>query len=811
MSVRHEHAGGPVTEWMVDEQDVSDRTPLASVVTELERQVDTGPACDAVRRADAEGRGGISFAQLDMWANAIAWDLIEKRGSKPEPVPLAVCTPELMLAAALGTLKAGKFYVAVNPMHPAPHVQRILDELDASLLICDHRGRHMARHGLPVRSVEEIVAVGSSHGRPGLRFDDRRLAYVMYTSGSTGRPRGVAQSRRDMLHNVARHRPLAVGREDCVTLISADGFVAAVSNPYVALLGGAALAPYSFKDQGVDGMMGWLRTVGATVLYVFPSFLRQLAASERSEAHTGLRLAYVGGETVLRSDLTAVRRLFPAAEVSVGLNSSETGLTCLHLIPPGSALPDPVPVGRPVLDVEVAVLGESGTPLPFGCSGEIEIRSDYVRPRYWGNGALHKDDAPAPAFRTGDCGRIDADGVVYHLGRVDGMVKIRGFRVDTAYVEAAISAIDGVAEVAVLAVGEDPSAVELIACIVGQGAAGIDPVAVRGAVARQLPPAMIPRRVVIVDALPRTLNGKLDRKSLVQLVGAPGQAVTSAITTANGSGGTPHRLTETRQWASVESRIAEIWSSALGLDEVTVEDDFFALGGTSIRAVSVVAQVRSELGVLVPLAVLFETPTIGAMATAVTQLRGESALNDDRQDRHIVLRPVGEGDFPGICALVNHYIASTTFSFRTELQRPEEWIAEWSAMRTRYPWLVATVDGRVAGVAYAGSWKDRPAYDWSAEVTVYVAHDARRTGVGRALYARLLELLDGQGYCTEVAVIALPNESSVAFHEALGFRYAGVLTGIGYKHGEWLDVGLWQRRNPRRGDPPVQILAVPEW
>jgi acetyl esterase/lipase/acyl-coenzyme A synthetase/AMP-(fatty) acid ligase len=531
-----------------------------------------------------------------------------------------------MLAAALGTMKAGKFYVAVNPMHPPAHVRSVLDELDAPLLLCDGGGERIARHGRPACSVEEIVAEWRSEERPGPRFDASRLAYVLYTSGSTGRPRGVAQSRRDMLHNVARHSPLAVGREDCVTLLSADGFVAAVSNPYVALLAGAALAPYSFKDRGIDGMIDWLRAVDVTVLYAFPSFLRQLAAAETSTTHNRLRLAYLGGETVLAADLAAARRLFPSAELSVGLNSSETGLTCLHTIPRGSALPDPVAVGHPVLDVRVAVVSEDGQPLPPGDPGEIEIQSEYVRPRYWSHGAVEENRVSGLAFRTGDRGRIDADSRVYHLGRVDGMVKIRGFRVETAEVEAAIAALDDVAEVAVFVAEEDPSVAQLTACVVADGA-GIDPVAVRSAVARRLPPAMIPTRVVIVDALPRTLNGKLDRKGLARLAGESAPGGPSALTAVGGLGRSVARASVSL--ASAESLIAEIWSTVLGVEEVTAEQDFFALGGTSIKAVSAMARVRRELGVPVPLAVLFEAPTVSSLAAAVIELAQERTLEED--------------------------------------------------------------------------------------------------------------------------------------------------------------------------------------
>jgi phosphinothricin acetyltransferase len=197
-----------------------------------------------------------------------------------------------------------------------------------------------------------------------------------------------------------------------------------------------------------------------------------------------------------------------------------------------------------------------------------------------------------------------------------------------------------------------------------------------------------------------------------------------------------------------------------------------------------------------------------ALAATVIEMQGESALDDGNTARHMVVRLAHEADFPDICALVNHYIEHTTFNFRTEPQTPDEWAEDWSATRAGYPWLVASVDGIVAGIAYAGPWKGRPAYNWCAEVTVYVARDAQRMGIGRALYRRLLELLDGQGYRTEIAVIALPNEPSVALHEACGFQHVGTLNGVGHKHGDWLDVGFWQR-GPGCDGPPATIASVP--
>jgi phosphinothricin acetyltransferase len=165
-------------------------------------------------------------------------------------------------------------------------------------------------------------------------------------------------------------------------------------------------------------------------------------------------------------------------------------------------------------------------------------------------------------------------------------------------------------------------------------------------------------------------------------------------------------------------------------------------------------------------------------------------------------------DMAGVCKIVNHYIRTAPFHFRTEPQAPCEWVDDWERTHARYPWLVAVQDKAILGVAYGSTWNSRAAYDWCAEVTVYVAHDAARQGVGRALYDRLLAEMDGQGYRTQIAVIALPNDPSVALHEAFGFDHAGTLREVGYKAGTWLDVGLWQRSVGSAGIAPLPIAPV---
>ncbi|WP_033213694.1 phosphinothricin N-acetyltransferase [Kitasatospora phosalacinea] len=165
-------------------------------------------------------------------------------------------------------------------------------------------------------------------------------------------------------------------------------------------------------------------------------------------------------------------------------------------------------------------------------------------------------------------------------------------------------------------------------------------------------------------------------------------------------------------------------------------------------------------------------------------------------------------DLPAVCEIVNFYIRTSTVNFRTSPQLPEEWEQDWAAHRERYPWYVALVGGEVAGIAYAAPWKARNAYDWTTETTVYVSDRHRGRGLGSALYERLLKTLEAQGYRSAMAVVSLPNEGSVALHEAFGFESVGRIHAAGHKLGGWHDIGFWQRRFVLDEDAPGPITPL---
>lgn len=175
-----------------------------------------------------------------------------------------------------------------------------------------------------------------------------------------------------------------------------------------------------------------------------------------------------------------------------------------------------------------------------------------------------------------------------------------------------------------------------------------------------------------------------------------------------------------------------------------------------------------------------------------------------------VIRLATESDLEQYAEIVNHYIESTAINFHDRVQSEEDWESTWRVLHERYPFIVADRDGLIVGIAYASPWKLRGAYDWTAEVTVYVREGHQRQGIGRALSARMLELLEAQGYRAIVAVIALPNDASVALHRSLGYEHAGTLKRLGYKLGEWRDVSYWQRLGAPDDSPPAAIRPVSE-
>ena len=548
-----------------------------------------------------------SYETLNRAANRIAHALVAARGAKPEPVALVVGQGALLVAAILGVLKAGKLYAPLDPADPEPRLADLVRDTRAAVVLAEARTMRTAAAVAPPGAL--VLDVARAESQPdedlALPIAPDALAYVYYTSGSTGRPKGVVDAHRNVLHNVMRYtNSLAISPEDRLTLLQGPSFSGAVSSLFGALLNGAAAFPFDVGREGADAIAPWLRARAITIYHSVPALFRRVAASR--EALPALRLIRLEGDRASVRDLEFYRARFAAhAQLVNGLGATECGLVRQFFVgpstPPSARV---VPVGYPVEDMDVRVVGADGTACGSGEVGEIVVGSRYLALGYW-----QREDATAAAFsrdprdpvgrlyRTGDLGRLRPDGCLEHLGRVDAAPKIRGHRVAIADVESALLALDGVAHAAVAPVDRhgEPG---LVAYLVPSTRPAPTVSALRRGLVARLPAHAIPEGYVWLDALPLTANGKLDRRALPE-PGVERPALDVPVIA-------PRSL--------LEIQLVGLWTELLRISPVGTHDDFFDLGGDSLLWVEMLQRAEALLGRPVPSAVALESATIRRLA-----------------------------------------------------------------------------------------------------------------------------------------------------------------------------------------------------
>ena len=590
-------------------------------------------------------------------------------------------------AAALGALFAGRTYVPLDPSHPPARLAQILADADVGALLADAPSRALAA------SIAGAIPLASFHGEAPLpSVDPSSVAYLLYTSGSTGRPKGVVQSHENLVHHAETYaQSLALGPEDRLSLLPSLAVDAGLMDLFGALLSGASAHLWDLRRRGIVGLTAWLRERRITVLHATPTVFRHLVAEPGRGALPDVRRVVLGGEIVRASDITAFRGAFaPDAVLVNGLGPTESTLALQAFFSAADPLDeDPVPVGRPVAATEVLLLDERGRPTDDR-EGELAIRSRHVALGYWRRPDLTaavflSDRDGARLYRTGDRARRLADGRFVFLGRADFQVKIRGHRVELGEVEAHLAAFPEVAEAVVSAREDARGDLVLVAHLVAAEGAAIDSAAILARLRAALPDPMIPARLAIVAQLPLTPSGKIDRLALQAApIPPPPAAAASAL-------------------RPIEAWIAALFRALLGVDDVGPESDFFALGGHSLAAARLVARLRAEHGIDLPLLAVLEAPTVAALARRV-----EAALAaPDRSPLPPLVRAPRDAPLPLSFAEERLWFAEqlapgdaayhvpALLRFRGALDRPalarslEAIILRHEALRTTFP----TVDG----------------------------------------------------------------------------------------------------------------------
>lgn len=563
----------------------------------FEDWVDRTPDAPALRY----GNVNLTYRQLDARANRLAHHLRRFGVADEAGVGLFV-RDENWVIGALAALKAGGAYVPLDPSYPAERLAHMCRDAQVEVVLRT-RGQ---RVDLPGRQVylDSVDLAAEPDTRPDVAVEPQGLAYVMYTSGSTGTPKGVGVGHRNIVRLTRSGDSIEIRPADTVAQAANISFDAATLEAWGALLGGARLLGVDLGDVLVpDRLRQVLRSNEVSVLFLPTSLLRQVVAEDPTVFRSVRHLSFGGEQADLRTVTGLVRHcptttlvnLYGPTEITTYATAYEcTGLSSAETV---------VPIGHAVANSSAYVLDEELRPVSGPTAGELYLGGDGVARGYLGRpGATADRFLPDPfaaepgarMYRTGDLARRRADGELEFIGRLDRQVKVRGHRVEPAEVEDALRRLPPVVEVVVLADEDAYGDTRLIAYVVPEDGVPVDDI--RRGLAERLPAYLVPAVFVGLDRLPLNANGKVDLAAL------PAPATESD---------------ERHEATPAEDMVRAIWQEVLGIAVPGNDANFFDLGGNSLAAARVRSRLTVASGVDVPLPLVYDHPTLAALATAV--------------------------------------------------------------------------------------------------------------------------------------------------------------------------------------------------
>ncbi|MFT3774237.1 MAG: amino acid adenylation domain-containing protein [Minicystis sp.] len=584
----------------------------------FERQADATPDAPA---ATYDGKT-LTYRELDQRANQVAHHL-KKLGVGPE-VLVGLCTERSMdmLVGLLGILKAGGAYLPLDPEYPKDRLAFMVEDAKVPVVLTQsHVSGVLPDHGAAlVRLDADWESIAKEPGdRPAPSATPDNLAYVIYTSGSTGKPKGAMVTHDNVVRLFeATDHWYRFGTSDVWTMFHSYAFDFSVWEIWGALFygGRVVIVPY-WISRNPEAFYDLLGAEGVTVLNQTPSAFRQLVRVDESvsaEARAKLRLRYVifGGEALDLGDLRPwwerhgdkqpqLVNMYGITETTVHVTYRPVGIADLER--PWSSV-----IGHAIPDLQVYILDAARHPAPIGVPGEMYVGGAGVSRGYLKRPELTADrflenpfrpEAGARLYKTGDLARYLASGDIEYLGRIDHQVKIRGFRIELGEIEAVLDTHPAVREAVVMAREDRPGEKRLVAYLVCREGEAPTTTDLRAFVKQKLPDMMVPAAFVLLDALPLTSNGKVDRRALP----APEEGERAAT-------GTDYAAPTTR----AEDELSKIWAAVLRLEKVGIHDNFFELGGDSILSIQIVSR-AAEAGIRISPRQIFQHQTIAELAS----------------------------------------------------------------------------------------------------------------------------------------------------------------------------------------------------
>ncbi|MBZ9594039.1 non-ribosomal peptide synthetase [Streptomyces erythrochromogenes] len=575
------------------------------------RQAELTPDALAV----VDGDTTLTYGRLIQAGHALAARLREHEVVRGDRVALLTTRSYRTVVAQLGLWLAGAVCVPLDPAQPRPRTEAMIADAEVTLTLGDAKLLDAATLPGPVLTLPEEPLTS---GRPVDESDPDSPAFIMFTSGSTGRPKGVLVPHGAIAELVTAPDYVTLNSRDRVLFHSPMTFDASTFEVWVALAAGAAVVVCTEQRPSLEDLARHVERHGVTVAFFTTALFHQLAA-RRSRVFAQLRSVVVGGEAMAAAQAREVLTAFPWLELVNGYGPTETTtFATAHRVTVRDC-EGPVPIGRPIAGATAHVLDAAGRPVAEGGRGELWIGGSRLAHGYTGLPELTAErfvEHPAAGgrlYRTGDIVSLRPDGILQFHGRNDDQVKVRGFRIEPAEVEHALREQPDVDDAAVTVDGAGTAEARLVAFVVAAPGPVPTGAALRERLTGALPAHLVPDTVTVLERLPLTPAGKVDRRAL-----------TGRVRTAeSGPADEPAAMTP------LEQAVAEVWSQALGTEVTRADSEFLLLGGHSLLALVVTEDLREELGVEIALADFFAAPTVAAQAALV-----ERALLDAHRDLH---------------------------------------------------------------------------------------------------------------------------------------------------------------------------------
>lgn len=580
----------------------------------IHQWVERAAAEDPNAVAVTAGKTVLEYGDLDAGATALAGVLRAHGVTVGSRVVVAVPRSTDFVIAALAVLKAGGCYVPIDPEYPAQRQQLILTDSGAALIIT---AGGQGPEGYPAVDMHTALEPSGGSGvddaeepAPDVRPED--LAYIMYTSGSTGTPKGVCISHAAVTDLIASDPRLAVGRGEVVAHLAPTAFDAATFEIWCALARGATVAALSKDEISVAELGRTLRNVRPDWLFLTTG-LFHLLVDHDVEMFGSVGTVLTGGDVLSPQHVRAAAKLVSRDLYAAYGPTETTVFATLHKVDPTRSY-ERVPIGRVLRNKNLYIVDERFNELPPGEVGEICLGGNGLARGYHNRAALTAERFPddphsrTPGrrlYRTGDLGRQLPDGEIEFIGRTDRQVKVRGFRVELGEIEAALSAHEAIGAVAVLAVGDNENSKQLVAYVSPAGRAALSTATLRRWVGGALPAYLAPSHYVLLETLPLDPNGKVDRKALPEPWTTRADFDLPAMVAPR---------------TDTERLVTQVMADVLGLDEVGVEDDFYALGGDSLRSVRMLEHLRA-LGITISTRDFLRRPTVHGLTGFVDEQR----------------------------------------------------------------------------------------------------------------------------------------------------------------------------------------------